>query len=215
MEELEVFHIVVASVFMNHYAEDLKRLPGYAMLFEIEPLLRGELDTQLFLRLSDEDFDRLFPLFERLWSTFRTNIKGQEILKNSITLTLISEFSLLMSSEMKNKAKIHVTKNSLDIIKTMEYIRNNYNEKISFEMLAQSVGMSYSAYLRHFKSVAKTTPGRYLTMCRIEKAKELLGCTDMSIVDIAMETGFYDSSHFIRSFCDETGKNPAEYRNSK
>ena len=104
--ELEVFHIVISSVFMNHYVEDLKRLPGYTMLFEIEPLLRSELDTQLFLKLSDDDFSRLYPLFERLWSTYYTNIKGQEILKNSITLTLIAEFSMMMSSEIKNKAKI-------------------------------------------------------------------------------------------------------------
>ena len=215
LDNLTVFHIVISSIFMNHYAEDIKHLPGYTMLFEIEPLLRGEFNTELFLKLSDNDFERLSPLFERLWSVFYTNIKGQEILKNSITLNLISEFSLMISNEIKSKAKIHISKNQLDIVKSMEYIRNNYGNKISTEQLAKDVGMSYSAYLRHFKEVAKCTPGKYLNMCRLEKAKELLSCTDASIVDIAVEIGFYDSSHFIRSFYEETGKNPAEYRKSK
>ena len=43
-------------------------------------------------------------------------------------------------------------------------------------------------------------------------AKSLLTTTDMRITDIALETGFYDHAHFIRSFRAATGQTPAIYR---
>lgn len=70
----------------------------------------------------------------------------------------------------------------MDIIKTMEHIRNNYNEKISFEKLAHDIVMSYSAYPSHFKAAVKCNPGKYLNMCRIGKETGGLKLTENDTV---------------------------------
>ena len=50
---------------------------------------------------------------------------------------------------------------------------------------------------------------------RIKAAKNLLATTDMPITAISDELGFYDNSHFTKSFATATGMTPAAYRDSE
>ncbi|MBQ8137582.1 MAG: helix-turn-helix transcriptional regulator, partial [Clostridia bacterium] len=56
------------------------------------------------------------------------------------------------------------------------------------------------------------TPLDYLTLLRSERAKVLLEQTDMSIRDISLQVGYYDSGSFIRRFKQVTGETPLQYR---
>ena len=55
-------------------------------------------------------------------------------------------------------------------------------------------------------------PLEYLTLLRVEHAKELLASTDMTIRDISIQVGYYDSGSFIRRFKQVTGETPLQYR---
>lgn len=59
------------------------------------------------------------------------------------------------------------------------------------------------------------SPGQYLNHLRISKAKKLLGNSDTSITEIALDCGFSSSQHFSTSFKRSTGYTPRDYRKEK
>lgn len=209
-----IFHIIVSYTFIERFSQELDALPGYSLLFEIEPLLREEYDNNLFLRLSEDELEKLTPLFSSLCSLEKSDYKGRFVIKNSIVLQLIATLSEKISKQIHSPVSLHKNPHSALIVRSMEFIRNHFNEKIAFQKLAEDLNMSYSTFLRHFSLICGMSPGQYLTRCRMEKAKELLIHTEKSILDIALECGYYDSSHFIRSYTEVNGMSPLTFRNS-
>jgi len=85
----------------------------------------------------------------------------------------------------------------------------------SIAELAGRAGMSLRSFERYFHENTGESPTRYRLRCRIERAKELLRASDASILEIAMECGFWDQSHFTRIFHQETGMTPGDWRKGK
>jgi len=56
------------------------------------------------------------------------------------------------------------------------------------------------------------TPTRHILNVRVRTACKLLSTTNNTIVSIALETGFYDHSHFVRNFRKVMGLSPSAYR---
>lgn len=94
----------------------------------------------------------------------------------------------------------------------LEVIISNYAEPLSTADLAAKVSLSVSQFDRQFKKRFGTTPRKYVTNVRINAACQLLSSTDLTISDIALETGFYDQSHFTNQFTKIRGMTPAQYR---
>ena len=65
-----------------------------------------------------------------------------------------------------------------------------------------------------FKDYMGISPNEYRTKSRIEKAKNLLATSQMSVKEITYLLGFYDESYFYKVFKTETGITPKEYRNT-
>lgn len=78
--------------------------------------------------------------------------------------------------------------------------------------IASMHGMSAANLSLKYKEQTGMYPSEYLLLLRMEKAKELLSETDMSIQDIGTTVGYYDSSSFIRRFKQHMGVTPAKYR---
>jgi len=98
------------------------------------------------------------------------------------------------------------------IREAIKYVSEHYAEHVRLQELASVAKMSVSTFQRLFTSLMNEPPSRYLTRTRINAAKVLLGTTDKLIADIATETGFFDQSHFIKTFKQSTGLTPAHYR---
>ena len=78
--------------------------------------------------------------------------------------------------------------------------------------MAKACGLSLSAFERHFKKSFHLTPIQYLNRYRIQQACSALSQSDEPISAIAMDCGFYDQSHFTRSFLRVLHTTPAAYR---
>lgn len=94
----------------------------------------------------------------------------------------------------------------------LEYVRINYASPIKIELLAGVANLSPSQFERRFKKVFQITPTKHILNVRIRAACNLLSSTNDTITSIALESGFYDHSHFIRSFKSVMGIVPNEYR---
>lgn len=78
--------------------------------------------------------------------------------------------------------------------------------------LAKISGVSDAHFSRCFKDAFGVPPHRYLLTRRIERAKALLRDTDLSITDIAFQTGWNSLGTFGRVFRDVTGESPSALR---
>jgi transcriptional regulator GlxA family with amidase domain len=78
--------------------------------------------------------------------------------------------------------------------------------------LAQVSGVSAAHFARSFKQAFGLPPHRYLLTRRIERATALLRDTELSITEIAFQTGWGSLGTFGRTFRDITGENPAAIR---
>lgn len=93
---------------------------------------------------------------------------------------------------------------------TQEYLKANYSENISLEQLSNLVNLKPLRLLRVFRKALGLPPHAYLVQVRITEAKKLLA-RGMSIVDVAIETGFNDQSHLHRHFKRHVGVTPGKY----
>src|SRR5580765_1021443 len=86
------------------------------------------------------------------------------------------------------------------------------DEEWPVRRLARVSGVSEAHFARSFKDAFGVPPHRYLLTRRIERAKTLLRDTDLSITEIAFETGWKSLGTFGRTFRDITGESPSELR---
>ncbi|MEA2068334.1 MAG: AraC family transcriptional regulator, partial [Verrucomicrobiota bacterium] len=88
----------------------------------------------------------------------------------------------------------------------------NHANPIKIKELAAIAHLSSSQFERRFRKVFQITPTKHILNVRIRSACNLLSSTNDTIASVAQETGFYDHSHFIRSFKKEIGLSPSAYR---
>lgn len=82
----------------------------------------------------------------------------------------------------------------------------------SVDMLAQQAGMSRTAFAQRFQAIAKQTPMHYLTMWRMQKAKEMLASSNMSMLAIAEKVGYQSEASFGKAFKSCMGVSPGTCR---
>lgn len=93
-----------------------------------------------------------------------------------------------------------------------EHVAARLSESIDLAELAAIAGLSVFHFARQFKQSAGVTPHHYLIEKRVERAREMLIRTDLSLSEIAIATGFSDQSHFARHFRQMLGMRPGQFR---
>lgn len=93
---------------------------------------------------------------------------------------------------------------------TKEYIHDHYTDRITLEMLEQEAGISRYHLIRMFKKSMHVPPHVYQNILRINHAKSALK-NQRSIAEIAVDTGYYDQSHFSKAFSKVVGATPQRY----
>lgn len=93
-----------------------------------------------------------------------------------------------------------------------EYLHENFSSSIGLNELAKIAEVHPTHLARVFRQYEKCTAGDYIRKIRIDEARRKMISSKQSLVEIALETGFSDQSHFTRSFKNITGMTPTEYR---
>ena len=99
-----------------------------------------------------------------------------------------------------------------NVIKMME---ENIEEPISPSLLAQEVGMSTRQLERLFRRYLDRSPKRYYMELRLQKARNLLMQTDMSVINVALACGFTSPSHFSKCYRSQYDTTPYRERGSQ
>lgn len=91
-------------------------------------------------------------------------------------------------------------------------MREHCLHKLTVRDFAALSGRSPGRFNRDFKRQFGVTPSRWLMEVRLEKARELLRETQLSVTEVALEIGYENSSHFIKAFKAKYGQTPKKLR---
>ena len=96
----------------------------------------------------------------------------------------------------------------------LEQMINEPGRRFTLEFLAESAGMSRSAFAQRFVAAFGRSPMDFLKELRLQRAALLLRSTNRPVKSIADQVGFESRSHFSRSFTSHFGASPADFRNT-
>lgn len=130
--------------------------------------------------------------------------------------TDIEELSVWITGVMhrfiQNSFDFAQIKHSDVVFKAMEYIRQNYDRKLSLDDIAQHVYLSRSYLSSLFREESGQTLFSYINQVRVEKSKLFLMDPSVSLAEAAALCGFEDQSYFTKVFRKITGLSPKQYR---
>jgi AraC-like DNA-binding protein len=86
------------------------------------------------------------------------------------------------------------------ITEAIEWIKNNFTERLRIEELSQRVNMSVSSLHHHFKDVTAMSPLQYQKQLRLHEARRLLVRQGGDVNKIAAQVGYESASQFTREY---------------
>ena len=97
----------------------------------------------------------------------------------------------------------------------LTYLQYNYTEPLRLETLAEQFHLSEKYLSRYFKQHFHLTLTQYLMHLRLTHACHLLESTSLPVTEVALQSGFSNVSHFIRSFHASFRMSPLQYRKKR
>jgi AraC-like DNA-binding protein len=149
--------------------------------------------------------------FGALLDTFGTKKMEytSEIIYESIFDSSIPDFEELESNLL---GLFHKTQIDSDLIKFEHFTSSNEISNGLMKDFNLTVSISQKSFIQKFKRHYQITPTEYLKLKKINQSIELIeNNNSMKLTDIALESGFYDQSHFIRNFKKYCGYSPKEH----
>lgn len=140
-----------------------------------------------------------------------TELLGMEVAYQARVNHQIDE--LLIHVTRKMTQQTHSTRDFPKIFTQLEVVlRQDLAHQWTVEEMAGLVGMGTTLFTEKVKSYSGFSPINYLINIRISEAIKLLKREDITVTDIALDTGFYSSQHFSTTFKKLTGYRPSEFR---
>lgn len=211
-------------------AEDEKDYSGYTLLFHPDFIRNYQLDTKIkifgffsysvneALFLSDKEKQIIFSVFENIKEELSSNIDdfSQDVVVSLIDVLLNYSHRFYKRQFITRKAVNH------DLLTQLEQILNAYFEKEkglqnglpTVEYLAEQLNISPRYLSDLLRSLIGQNAQQHIHEKLIEKAKEYLIATNLSMSEIAYQLGFEQPQSFNRLFKKKTNLTPIAYKQS-
>ena len=163
------------------------------------------------MRFAVLDDDDAYDLIESVYKECLAETSGYEIRVRNLLSTFILKLMSLSAFKASSQSDSEI-RNEKRIKQMLSFIQERVSSPIEVDDIAGSAGISRRECLRCFRQTLGTTPSRYLSGYRLEKAADMLRSTKLRVIDISLECGFEDSSYFTRVFTKKYGMTPRDYR---
>lgn len=121
-------------------------------------------------------------------------------------------YQLLCMAYTANAATALNQESNSIIDKALNYIDTHLFDDLNVQTIAEYIGMSSSHFSRQFKEATNYSPHEYVITKRLDHAQWLLYATDLSIKEIAYQTGYNSETNFSISFRKKMGFSPSRFR---
>ena len=191
---LAVYHLLLTPEFVRTYV-NAEEDYGIRMLLKIEPLLRGNASKNLFLQLSADQLSMVKNDLDCILDNVSESYPDTATFKKHTALKLLNWLAYLFVRQCDEKGRKIPNETEYAIMRTLDYIYENYASHITVDTLCRESNMSRATLFRNFKAYCGCSPMAFLRSHRKAVAVSLLAQKGRSKTEIANECGFYDLSH--------------------
>lgn len=185
---------------------ELKNLTGFFSMFMPSPM--GGFKNRLVL--NEEEMETVSSLCEIMLKEYEAKKPGYELVLRAMLISLIG--IMLRSYNDSTEGDMDSYEKILPAIK---HIEENFDQKITLEILAEKCFLSGRQLARLFGKVYGKSPFDYLLNYRLTTAYLHLLTTDESVAVIAKKCGFYDESHLSKLFFKHYGFLPGKVKSKR
>lgn len=170
--------------------------------FEIEPIFY--LENELSEAVLDSSIKQNPSVKFAMLKIYKELLVKDEFSDSSIEMSLLSLVDSKKALENERPSWIN---------KITELLNDKWNEEVTLQDLASFADVHPITVSKHFSKYFACTFGEYRRRQKVEKALQLIRTSKLSLTEIAYKCGFFDQSHFIRTFKKLTGFLPKHYEN--
>lgn len=147
-------------------------------------------------------------IIEKYFKELLKTEKENNFLLSGAMFTLMGEMI-----KYSNKKVELIKKSTKEYVNSCKnYISVNSYKRISVDMLCDFIGLEHSYLYRLFMSEEGISPCSYIIEYKLNRAKQLLKETSLTVGEVASSVGYEDSLAFSKLFTKRTGMSPSEYR---
>ncbi len=148
---------------------------------------------------------------DQLSTEYMSQQPGAELVVNKLTEVVLVEL-IRINFGRDDKSRFIRALSDKQISRALQHLHNNPNIAWTLEKIAGDVGMSRAAFAKRFKDLVGQPMFGYLTMLRIQRAKELLKETKLPLYEVASRVGYESDLAFTKTFKKHTGTTPTRFR---
>ena len=159
--------------------------------------------------MDGEPLQKFMPDFA---DVFNDTYWGDAYLENQIQYKLQKIWIALWDNVMVVQTNPFNKAEDARLFMIIDFLQKNYQKKFALDELCDYVNLSRSACCRYFKKMMNMSISDYILEYRMSQALYMLDNSDMSVTDIAFQSGFTSTSYFIAKFKEKMNITPREYK---
>ena len=187
---------------------------AYFLTFDPAALSR-ELGEKRFVSLVRGD-THVHDLFRRIFAEREAGQEGYRSLCRALVTELLVYLCRNYATEAMPAKDLVKRRRDLERLRpALDYIEQNFSERISVAHLAQLLCLSTDRLGHLFRDGVGQAPLQYINEIRLRKAMNLLKTEEYTVTEVAQAVGFFDYNHFGRLFRRRYGCTPNQVRQGK
>lgn len=203
--------VVVNSTEIHSYVP--RSRVEYICILIFPEFMAGENYANLQIENQIRDDSAVDGYIENIHREFISEEQGRDMMLRGAVYSLMAHLMRHHTYSVMSKREYDAKETRLRRLDTvMEFISENYAEKLTTRALADMCYLTEEHFCRFFKKTVGKSAIEYINEYRTEKAAILLKNTDESISHIAFDVGYDDLNYFSRVFRRYTGQSPGQYR---
>lgn len=193
----------------EQHSDAFHRVGGRIFSVEIEPkwMERANEFPKLLSEPAEFHGGALAALVSKIYSEFYQPDNVSHLAIEGLLFELIAKIS-------RRRAHSSESKPARWLENAKELVHEHFADNLTLELISRQVGVHPVHLVREFRKHFHLTVGEYIRQRRIEYACRQLSDSNISLIEIALNAGFSQQSHFSKIFKAVTGMTPTEYRRS-
>lgn len=208
---LKVYNILFELTFLKQELEMMSALTPFVGFFYVEPFFRESVRFQSRLTLKPVDQIEISFQLERLVKEYDRKATGYQVLTRTKLIEVLITLSRCYEQQQRKPLASFADEQAV-FERVCEFINTHYAQPISLQQVCKLCGMGQTAFSVKFKEHTGKTFVEYRNDVRIDIARRMLRNSDAKMLEIALDVGFEDVSHFNKLFKQRTGMSPSAYR---
>ena len=151
---------------------------------------------------------------DQLSTEYMSQQPGAELVVNKLTEVVLVEL-IRINFGRGEQSRFIVALSDKRIAKALQHLHNSPQIPWTLEKMGEEIGMSRAAFAKRFKELVGQPMFEYLTLLRVQRARELLQETNLRLYEVASRVGYESDLAFAKTFKKHTGTTPTRYRKQK